>query len=137
MRRLLILTASTVLLAACSSGSDAGGSDDTEPTPRRTGSATTPSGDGSSSRSPEAAPTGPDCDDVWKDGQQLPAGYESCVTDGRLGEADVVKCQDGSRLITYADQFFAVPGQRIARPEVAPIQDTEEYSEAYSACTGE
>lgn len=137
MRRLLMLTASTVLLAACSTGSDSGGSADAEPTGRESGKATAPAADGSSSRSPEAAPTGPDCDDVWKDGERLPADYESCVADGVAGEADVVKCQDGSRLITYADQFFAVPGQPISQPEDAPIQDTEEYSAAYASCTGE
>jgi hypothetical protein len=128
MSRLALVTVTALLLlAGCTSGSDIdpsdGGKGDAKPKP--TATRTT------------AAPTGPDCAEVWKDGATLPDDYTKCVEDGDYGLQDVTKCDDGTRLVAYSDTYFAVTGGRISKPDIAPMQDTEEYGQAYSACTGE
>ena len=84
-----------------------------------------------------SAPKGPDCADIWKSGATLPDDYTQCVEDGAYGTQEVTKCQDGTKLVAYADAYYAVTGGPISKPDVAPMQDTEEYGKAYSACTGE
>ena len=119
--RLASLTAaSLILLAGCTSG----GSDDDKGSPKPSATATAP-------------PTGPDCADIWKKGATLPEDYTKCVEDGAYGLQDVTKCKDGTKLIAYADEFYAITGGRISKPAVAPMQDTEEYGKVYAACTGE
>ncbi|NRQ50517.1 hypothetical protein [Aeromicrobium stalagmiti] len=130
MRRLAIMSVTVLLLAGCTSGSDDDASGG--------GSA----GGGSSSKAPSATdstptPTGPDCSDVWKAGETLPADYDQCVADGEFGAQDVIPCEDGSKLVTFEDTLYAVTGQEIVEPDVAPLQDTEEYGTVYSSCTGE
>ena len=124
MPRLAILTVTALLLlAGCTSsdgGSGDGGKDSAKP------SATT-----------TAPPTGPDCASIWKDGATLPEDYTKCVDNGAYGTQDVFECQDGTKLVAYADSLYAVTGGRISKPKVAPMQDTPEYGKAYSACTGE
>ncbi|MET1038641.1 MAG: hypothetical protein ABW075_10215 [Aeromicrobium sp.] len=131
MRRLTLLTATAVLLllAGCSSDGDAADSSGTDET------ATAPSASGAS-KTPDA-PSGPDCDEVWRAGQVLPDTYTSCIADGEEATQDVVECTDGSSLVVYLDTFYAVTGQEIVEPDVAPLQDTEEFGAAYSTCTGE
>ena len=82
-------------------------------------------------------PKGPDCAEIWKSGATLPEDYTQCVEDGAYGPQEVTKCQDGTKLVAYADAYYAVTGGPISKPDVAPMQDTEEYGKAYSACTGE
>lgn len=138
MRRLSFVIVSVVLLAGCSSG---GGSDDASgPGTNGSDGATrspavtdSPSAPGATS----TTPTGPPCSSVWQEGKTLPADYAGCLDGDVPGEADVIDCEDGSRLITYANEFFARSGDKIIKPADAPLQDTEEYSTAFSACTGE
>jgi hypothetical protein len=131
MRRLLLVTATAtvLLLAGCTGG------DGSEP------GAQPGSTDGSDAATSEAptpdAPAGPDCDAIWQAGSTLPADYTSCVADGEDATQDVVACLDGSSLVVYLDSFYAVTGQEIVKPDVAPLQDTDEFGAAYSACTGE
>ena len=124
MPRLVVLAVTTLLLlAGCtSSGDGSGGGEDTAQPPATT---TT------------AAPTGPACASIWKDGTTLPADYTKCVDEGAYGLQDVTECQDGTKLVAYSDTYFAVTGGRISKPKVAPMQDTPEYGTAYAACTGE
>ncbi|MET0449861.1 MAG: hypothetical protein ABW004_15715 [Aeromicrobium sp.] len=130
MRRIMLATVTALLLlAGCSSGGDSDGS--------------TASNEPSSTVSPSAtadtptAASGPDCDDVWRAGQVLPADYTSCLDGGAAGTQDVTECTDGTSLVVYLDSFYAVTGEKIIEPDVAPLQDTEEFGAAYSACTGE
>lgn len=46
-------------------------------------------------------------------------------------------CQDGSKLVVYADAYYAVTGGTITKPKVAPLQDSEEYGTVWADCTGE
>jgi len=139
MRRLTLATVTTVLLlAGCTSGADSdggptGGGADSDGGPAATGSATPAP---SEPTTPEAA-AAPDCDEVWTAGAVLPADYTSCVTDGEEAVQDVTACTDGTSLVVYLDTFYAITGDTIVEPAVAPLQDTDEFGAAYSACTGE
>lgn len=129
MSRLALLTVAVVLLlAGCTSSSDKG-SDDND------GAGTGASGKPSASATP--APTGPKCADVWKDGEALPDDYTQCLDGKAYGAQDVTECEDGTQLIAYADEFFAITGGPISQVEVAPMQDTEEFGTAFATCTGE
>lgn len=127
MPRLAILTVTALLvLAGCTSSDgngdgDGGGNDSAKPSATKT----------------SAAPTGPDCAEVWKNGATLPEDYTKCVEDGAYGVQDVTECEDGTKLVAYADAYFAVTGGPISKPDVAPMQDTEEFGTVYASCTGE
>ncbi|MET0931801.1 MAG: hypothetical protein ABWX74_19945 [Aeromicrobium sp.] len=127
MRRITLATVTALLiLGGCSSGGDSDGpatSDDRASTP--------------SASTDVPAPPEPDCDTVWRAGETLPADYSSCVSDGAAGPQDVTECLDGSSLVVYLDSFYAVTGGEIVEPDVAPLQDTDEFGAAYSTCTGE
>ena len=129
MRRISLMTATAaLLLAGCTSGSDTG-SDDAAPSPGGV-TASQPSAQPSSE-----VPPGPTCDDIWVAGQTLPDDYDTCTVDGDVGSQDVVPCDDGSKLVTFNDAFYAVTGGEIREPAEAPLQDTDSYGDAYSACT--
>lgn len=137
MRRFTLATVTAlILLAGCTSGGESDGPSGGESTGESTGSAASDEPSASAPATTEA-PTGPDCDTVWQAGQVLPADYTSCVTDGVPGTQDVTECTDGSSLIVYLDSQYAVTGGEIVEPDVAPLQDTEEFGAVYSACTGE
>lgn len=126
MPRLAILTLTALLLLAGCTSSDGtsdgqGGKDSSKPSAGKTTS----------------KPKGPDCAGIWKSGATLPDDYTTCLEDGAYGTQDVTTCEDGTKLVAYADEYYAVTGGPINKPDVAPMQDTEEYGKAYSACTGE
>ncbi|MEV7396606.1 hypothetical protein [Aeromicrobium sp. NPDC092404] len=125
MPRLAIVTLTAlVMLGGCTSSDDKGGGS-SDGTAKPSATTSTP------------APTGPDCADIWKAGLTLPKDYTKCVEDGAYGLQDVTECQDGSRLVVFSDTLFAVTGEPISKPDVAPLQDTEAFGLAYTACTGE
>lgn len=126
MPRLAILTLTAlVLLGGCTSSDDKGGKGADKDTSEPSATKTTP------------APTGPDCADIWKAGLTLPEDYTRCVQDGAYGLQDVTECRDGSTLVVFSDTMYAVTGSPISKPDVAPLQDTEEFGLAYTSCTGE
>jgi hypothetical protein len=125
MPRVAIVTLTALLLlTGCTSsdGKSDGDKDSSKPTATKK---TTP------------APTGPDCADIWKAGLTLPKDYTKCVDDGAYGLQDVAECQDGTKLVVFADTLYAFTGQPISKPDVAPLQDTEEFGRAFTSCTGE
>ncbi|MCW2829741.1 MAG: hypothetical protein JWP31_433 [Aeromicrobium sp.] len=132
MRRLPLLAATALLMGACSSSGGDDRSDDG--TPDRNVSSASPSSSG-----PPASPsaTGPDCNDVWKAGKTLPADYEGCLADGRPGSQETYACNDGTTLVAFQDSFYGVTGGKIVRPELSPMQDTEQYGAVFRACTGD
>lgn len=131
MRRLTLLTATVLLLlAGCTSGD---GPDETDAP--STATSETP---GSTSGAPAPQATAePDCADIWKAGETLPDDYTNCLDGGEPAEPDVVACTDGGSLVVHLDTFYAVTGGTIVEPDVAPLQDTDEFGEAYATCTGE
>lgn len=131
MRRLVFATVTALLLlSGCSSGENSDGASDGTADSQEPSESATPA-------ETSEPPSGPDCDAVWQAGEVLPADYTSCVSDGAEGTQDVTECTDGSSLVVYLDSFYAITGQKIVEPDVAPLQDTDEFGAAYSACTGE
>lgn len=127
MLRPALLGAAILLAIAGCTSDDSPNRDGSDPT-------ATPS---TSSSSTAAQPAGPDCADIWQAGETLPTNYTECVAGGVVGDQDVTECKDGTSLIAFANTFYAVTGGEIRKPDVAPMQDTEEYGNAFSACTGE
>ena len=126
VRHVLLAALSALVLAGCTtSDTDGGLGADPSTQPRATGSAT----------SPTPVPTGPDCATVWKAGDVLPRDYALCVEDGAAGVQDVTECQDGPPLVVFDDELFGRPGEEIQAPSASPVQDTEEYGDAYRECT--
>ena len=64
-------------------------------------------------------------------GVGLPSGKDS------PGAEESVNCQDGTSLIVFEEAFYAVTGSTIRKPADAPLQDTEDYSKAFTAGSGE
>ena len=91
----------------------------------------------STSAGPTDGPSEPACADIWKEGGVLPKDYEGCVSGGKPGNQESVDCQDSRSLIVFEEVFYAVTGGTIRKPADAPLQDTEEYGKAFTACTGE
>jgi hypothetical protein len=132
MRRLLPVLLATLLLAGCSGSSGSSGSG--------SAGAGSDGGDGgttSATSGTPAPPSAPECDSIWKAGRTLPADYAGCAEDGANGTEETVECKDGTRLVAYDDTFYARTGGRIVEPELAPMQDTDEFSAAYADCTGD
>ncbi len=131
MRRLTLATVTAVLLlAGCSSGNSSA-DDDTADTPTPERSART-----SATASPQD-PSAPRCEEIWKAGETLSKDYTACVEDGTAVSPDAVACTDGRSLIVHRDTFYAITGSEIVEPEIAPLQDTDEFGKAYGKCTGE
>ncbi len=78
----------------------------------------------------------PGCTTIWEVGKDLPENYEGCGSDDST-LSTAVKCDDGSLLVIYEEVYWAHTGGEIKKTEVAPLQDTEEYSKAYQACKGD
>lgn len=76
-------------------------------------------------------PTAPPCASVWAPGQRLPVNYEWCVADDgtpiagpRIGSCEVV---------TYDNQYYAIPGYRIRTANGVMSQDRA-YQRALTSC---
>lgn len=132
MRRLLPVLVTVLLLAGCSGSSSEGTAG-----PDGSGSDRGSDGTSSSATGTPAPPSAPACDVIWKAGRTLPADYDGCAEGGAAGSEETVECTDGSRLVAYADTFYARTGGTIRQPELAPMQDTDEFSAAYTDCTGD
>lgn len=123
MRRLALVTLTALLLAGCNgSGSDGDPKDGDKGKPT---ASTTP------------VPSGPTCADIWKAGATLPKDYTTCVDGGAAARQDVEECLDGTKLVVFMDQMYAVTGGKILAPKAQPFQDSEEFGKVYSTCTGE
>lgn len=91
---------------------------------------------GSSSSAPPKGGGSPDsgtpkCSDVWKEGRTLPKSYDGCTNGGTLEAAvSVGKCG----LTSYADTYWAIPGQVIHKKKTPEIADDKAYAKAFAAC---
>lgn len=123
MRRLALVTLTVLLLTGCN-----GNGSDGDPKGGDKGTATA---------STTPGPSGPTCADIWKAGATLPADYTTCVDDGAAARQDVEECLDGTKLVVFMDQMYALTGGKILAPKAQPFQDSEEFGTVYSECTGE
>ena len=129
-RLALLLVVALLALAGCSGGDDQ--DDAAAPDAVTPPSASSPG----STPTPTPVPTGPACDTVWSAGDVLPDDYEQCVEKGAAGVQDVIECSDGPPLVVFDDELYGRPGEKIRASDVSPVQDTEQFGEAYSECTG-
>lgn len=132
MPRITHLLATAVAVAAVSSActsSDSGAAPDP--------SDSAPSATATATGTPAPDVVGPDCADVWRAGETLPADYTECAAGAAQGTQDVIECLDDTRLVVYDDALWGLTGGKVVEPDASPVQDTEEYGKAYSACTGE
>lgn len=77
----------------------------------------------------------PACDEVWVGGQDLPGKYRGCFDGSAEVPADGRECSFGKPLVTYADEYYALPGEVVNHVEEG-LDSNEAYQSALAACTG-
>lgn len=134
-RRILLATVVPVVFLA---GTLAGCGDDAEPGAE---TATDPTETSAAQESPSgtagqgAAAAGPQCADIWVDGEDLPQEYAGCYEGEAFVDADGRHCAFGTALFVYADSFYAAAGSRVNEVE-PPLEDSEAYQNAADSCGG-
>lgn len=74
----------------------------------------------------------PECADVWVDGQDLPADYTACTTDGETIKPVKKTCGYGAKFIEHDGRFFALKGNRIT--DAGDLETSEEYQQLLATC---
>lgn len=77
----------------------------------------------------------PLCEEIWVADQNLPAKYDGCFDGSVEVPADARECSIGKPIVTYADEFYAVPG-KVVNHEEEGLDASEAYQSALSSCTG-
>lgn len=117
----LAVAVALVVLSGC--GDDGGATATDDPTVSPTTDPVTPS-----------EPPFPDaCEDIWVDGQTLPARYRGCTgADGAGVKADKYHCSYGMPIVVYGGRFYAVAGKMIN--EVEDLASSSSFRQALRAC---
>lgn len=113
----LALAALATVLAGC--GDDSSAQESTDPASEDTGTASSGL---------------PACAEVWQEDTDLPADYAGCDDGGTEVAAEVVDCSSGQRVVTYADEYWAVPGHVIARAASPGLTDDPGYQADMASC---
>lgn len=84
-------------------------------------------------QSTDTSDADPKCSEVWKVGATLPSDYEGqCTGDGTIEVSGVYDCEDGSKMSTFDDRYFAKLGGVIAPgPEGADGKEDPALQAAY------
>ncbi len=82
-----------------------------------------------------AAPDWPACGEVWVGGAKLPADYQGCLDGGTAVKAKNQYCEFGKKLVTYADQFWAVRGGTVNDAK-GTLKDSADYRDDLASCQG-
>jgi len=85
--------------------------------------------------SPEPLPDWPACGEVWVEGARLPADYKGCLDGETAVKAKNRYCEFGQKLVTYADQFWAVRGGKVNDAK-GPLKDSADYRDDLASCQG-
>jgi hypothetical protein len=80
-------------------------------------------------------PDWPACDGVWVAGAKLPGDYQGCLEEGTAVKAKNQYCEFGKKLVTYADQFWAVRGGKV-NDAGGPLKDSKDYRDDLASCKG-
>jgi len=81
--------------------------------------------------SDEASGGVPSRGNVWVQGGKLPDDYEGCMNGDALETLVTHDCEDGRRLASYDDKFWAFLGEEIHYAEGGTSTDPD-YSEAFN-----
>jgi hypothetical protein len=138
---------SLVLLGGCGDDADET-ADDPGSGSTSTGSSTSPTAEESTPAEPTpsessitptetatALPDWPACGDVWVAGAKLAADYQGCIAESTAVKAKNQYCEFGKKLVTYADQFWAVRGGKV-NDAGGPLKDSQDYRDDLSSCRG-
>jgi hypothetical protein len=83
----------------------------------------------------EPLPDWPACVEVWVEGAKLPGDYQGCLEDETAVKAKNQYCEFGKKLVTYADQFWAVRGGKV-NDAGGPLKDSPDYRDDLASCKG-
>jgi hypothetical protein len=136
--RILLLTS---LLVATIGLSGCGANDESVADPSA-GDSTSPSATESTAQSSgtstlTASPTIPDwpaCASVWKAGAKLPGTYAGCLEGESPVKANKYPCSFGQPIVMYADQFYAVPRNKIN--QVKSLKKDRDFQHTLAVCSG-
>jgi hypothetical protein len=84
---------------------------------------------------PEPLPDWPACSEVWVEGARLPSDYKGCLDGETAVKAKNQYCEFGQKLVTYADQFWAVRGGKVNDAK-GPLKDSADYRDDLASCKG-
>lgn len=77
----------------------------------------------------------PPCDEVWVAGETLPEDYDGCLIQGNeVAVFSPADCPSGAQYATYADQFYAVPGDTIEESSSGDIFSDPEFQKFTESC---
>ena len=80
-------------------------------------------------------PDWPACAEVWVGGATLPGDYQGCLDGETAVKAKNQYCEFGKKLVTYADQFWAVRGGKVNDAK-GPLKDSADYRDDLASCKG-
>ena len=83
----------------------------------------------------EPLPDWPACADVWVEGAKLPGDYKGCLEDETAVKAKNQYCEFGKKLVTYADQFWAVRAGKVNDAK-GPLKASQDYLDDLASCKG-
>ena len=83
----------------------------------------------------EPLPDWPACANIWVEGAKLPADYQGCIDEQTPVKAKNQYCEFGKKLVTYADQFWAVRGG-VVNDAKGPLKDSQDYRDDLASCKG-
>lgn len=83
----------------------------------------------------EPLPAWPACTDIWVEGAKLPGSYQGCLDGDTAVKAKSQYCEFGKKLVTYADQFWAVRGGKVNDAK-GPLKDSADYRDDLASCQG-
>ena len=141
MRTRLVIAALALPVALLSACGDDNGGDATDSAPSSDAPSESESESGTPTEDPSESATEAEdpaadwlmCADVWEDGARLARGYQGCVDGETAVAADSTGCSFGRPLVTYADQFYAVPSG-IIHQTAGPLEDDRGYRSAMASC---
>ncbi len=123
---MLVALCAVTALGAC--GNEADNDLATDPSSEST-SETTSESPSETTTEPGALP---ECADVWVDGQELPADYKACTTDGETIKPARKKCGYGATFLEQDGRFFAMKGHPIT--DAGDLETSAAYQELLATC---
>lgn len=137
-RSTAVARCATTLLALLLVGALLAGCGDDSTTAADGAGGASPSPEQESSSAPAQTKTqtpGPQCGEVWIEGETLPGGYRSCYDGETEVEPESRPCSFGKPLLTHEGRFWSVRGGRIAETGEADLLDDQRYRRVLRLCT--
>jgi hypothetical protein len=124
-RSVILGVVSVALIGFAGCGADDGGSVAKD----------TPESEPTSEESSAPASSLPACDEIWRKGADLPAGYAGCADGTTEIPAEFVTCSSGQTVVTHDNQYWAVAGNIISQAKEG-LDESPRYRQILISCTG-